>query len=325
MKNINVVTIGGAGGQAQILKSLRDIGGLKITGICPSTDSGGSTGILKEDYNAKGYLGDLTWCIVALCADPIFSKALLYRYGKGTLSNHSVKNILMLALEKVVGSKDGINKFSELCGLGIHRVIPVTEQRTELCATLKFGNKVVSETNIDELSKNPLWHPSTHAIQDIYLEPKVSVSAEVSKSIKEAEYFFICPGDFYSSIVPSLLPKGIKESLAVSKAKIVLILNIVNKKGETHNYTADDFVSKVEKYIGKKVDIVFCNNKKIPAKALIDYALENKIEFRSTEKNKKDCRIRYAPFADVAEDGTLLHNLEVLKREFKKVVVSTGK
>ena len=320
MKNTNVVTIGGAGGQAQVLRALGQIEGLKITGICPSTDSGGSTGILKEDYGAKGYLGDLTWCIVALCSDPILSQALLYRYGKGALSRHSVKNILMLALEKVTNSKDAIKKFSELCGLGIHRVLPVTEKRTELCATLKFGNKVVSETNIDELAKNPLWHPNAHAIQDIYLEPNVSASGEVVKAIKESEWFIVCPGDFYSSIVPSLLPRGIKEAVVASKAKIALVLNIVNKKGETHNYSADDFVSKVEKYIGRKVDIVFCNNKKIPAKALIDYALENKIEFKPTVKNKKDTRIHYAPFADVAEDGTLLHDLNVLKNEFKKIL-----
>jgi uncharacterized cofD-like protein len=320
MKNLNVVTIGGAGGQAQILKALRTLPGIKITGITPSTDSGGSTGILKEDYDAKGYLGDLTWCMAALCPDRVLAETLLYRYGKGALSGHSVKNILLLAFENVAGPKEGLKRFGKLCGLGIHRVLPVTEERTELCATLKMGNSIVSETNIDEIAKNPLWHPDAHAIKDIYLEPKVSASKEVTKAIKTTNWFIICPGDFYSSIVPTLLPRGIKEAVSKSKAKIILVLNIVNKKGETYNYTADDFVSRIEKYIGKKVDIVFCNNKKIPTKALIDYALENKIEFKQTAKNRKDNRIYYAPFAEVAVDGTLAHSLPVLVKEFKKII-----
>ena len=321
MKLINVVTIGGAGGQAQILKALKTFDNIKITGITPSTDSGGSTGILKEEYGANGYLGDLTWCITALCTDKVLAKTLLYRYGKGSLSGHSVKNMLLLAFDKVAGPKEAIKKFTELCGLGINRVLPVTEQRTELCATLRMGNSIVSETNIDEIAKNPLWHPDAHAIDDIYLKPKVSASKEVVSSIKEADYFIVCPGDFYSSIVPTLLPKGIKEAVSHTKSKIILVLNIVNKKGETYNYSADDFVSRVEKYIGRKADIIFCNNKKIPSKALIDYALENKIEFKHTEQNKNDSRIVYAPFAEVAKNGTLAHSLTVLAKEFKKYIV----
>ena len=39
----NIVTIGGGGGHAQVLKGLKLLPGITITGICPSTDSGGST------------------------------------------------------------------------------------------------------------------------------------------------------------------------------------------------------------------------------------------------------------------------------------------
>ncbi|MGC9605179.1 MAG: 2-phospho-L-lactate transferase CofD family protein [Minisyncoccia bacterium] len=320
MKTIDVVTIGGAGGQAKVLKALRAMPGLKITGICPSTDSGGSTGSLKEDYGAKGYLGDLTWCIAALCPDPILSRALLYRYGKGTLKGHSVKNVLFVALEKTAGTGKALEEFWSLCSLGIHRVLPVTEERTELCAALKIGNTVVSEANIDQLAKNPLWHPDAHAIKSVYLKPEARASKEAVKSIVEADWLIVTPGDFYSSIVPSLLPGGIKGAIARSKARIAIILNIVNKKGETQNYAADDFVSKIEGYVGRRADVILCNDKKIPPKALIDYALEDKVEFKKTKKNKADRRIRYAPFAEIAEDGTLAHDLDVLIGELKKVV-----
>lgn len=314
-----VVTIGGGTGHARILKSLKDIKGISITAVCPSTDSGGSTGVLREDYSANGYLGDLTRCVAALCADPILAEALMYRYGEGALSGHSVKNLLLLALEKVGGQKEGLEAFFRLCGLGDHRVLPVTLERTQLCAKLEMGNDVVSEANIDTLAKNPLWHPSVHAIRDIYLKPSVSATSQVVEAIEEADHIIISPGDFYSSIMPTLLPKGVKEAFLRTSAKITLVLNIMNKKGETDSYSADDFVTRLENRVGRSVDLILCNDNPIPNEALANYALEEKVAFSSTRKN--DPRVRYAPFASLENDGILYHSIEVLQRELEGVVL----
>lgn len=75
-----LVTIGGGGGHSQVLKALKNIPDIQITGICPSTDSGGSTGMLQKDYDGKGYTGDLTKCVLSLCDNEILAKALSYRY-----------------------------------------------------------------------------------------------------------------------------------------------------------------------------------------------------------------------------------------------------
>lgn len=319
----NVVTFGGGTGHARILRSLKDISNIKITGICPSTDSGGSTGILREDYGANGYLGDLSRCVAALCSDPVLVDALMYRYGKGALSGHSVKNLLLLALEKVSDQKEALEVFAKLCGLGEHRVFPVTFERAELCATLEIGSNISSEANIDTLAKNPLWHPSVHAIKDIYLKPSVNASQKVLQAVNEADFIIITPGDFYSSIIPTLLPQGIKEAFANSDAKVILVLNIMNKKGETDSYTADDFVARVERHIGREVDIIFSNNSPITEKALVNYALEEKVSFKSS--GKKDPRIRYAPFAKVEDDGILYHDTVVLQSEFEDVLLKNRK
>ncbi|MCR4260912.1 MAG: 2-phospho-L-lactate transferase CofD family protein [Candidatus Colwellbacteria bacterium] len=321
IRMVRVVTIGGGGGHAQVLKSLKSVKNIQITGICPSTDTGGSTGILVDDYNANGYLGDLTKCMAALCKNEVFGKALMYRYGKGDLYKHSVKNILLLALEKVAGVENGLSTLNKLCELDPHKVIPVTRARTKLYATLKLGNKIESETDIDNLAKNPLWHPSAHAIKDIYLRPKVFASNEVSKSISNSDWIIICPGDFYTSILPTLLPGGVKESIKKSKAKIILILNVVNKRGETDSYTAEQYVSLVEKHVGRRVNFIFCNNKDIPPKALINYTLEDKVFFKPSTK-KKDKRIRYGSFVEIGEEGLLRHNPVALNKELKKVIFS---
>lgn len=316
---IKVITIGGGTGHAKVLRSLKNTEGIVITGICPSTDSGGSTGVLHKDYSANGYLGDLTRCVVALCPDPILSEALMYRYGEGALSGHSVKNLLLLALEKVDGQEAGLKALFRLCGLGEHRVLPVTFERTQLCARLEVGNDVVSEANIDNLAKNPLWHPSVHAIQDIYLKPAVRAAENVVEAIKGADHIIISPGDFYSSIMPTLLPEGIKEAFLDSKAKITLVLNIMNKRGETDSYSADDFVTRIEDRIGRPVEVILCNDNPIPSEALANYALEEKVAFRSADDG--DERVRYAPFAELGDDNILYHSVEVLQSELERVIL----
>jgi uncharacterized cofD-like protein len=315
-----IVTIGGGSGHAQVLQALKNISSIQITGICPSTDSGGSTGILQKEYEGSGYTGDITKCIVALCDNRVLAKALLYRYKNGPLDSHSVKNLLFHALEKVGSPEDALQVMWKVCGLGVHRVIPVTNEKTELCASLGIGNTIFGEANIDTIAKNPLWNPEVHSISEIYLKPEVKASKLSIEAINQADYIVVSPGDLYSSIIPVLLPIGMKESIKISKAKIILILNIMTKKGETDNYVANDFVDKIEKYLGKKADYILYNNAPIPKEALLKYSLEQKVELGSF-KSSNDSRIISAPLAVVLEDNQIFSNPEVIEQIMKKILI----
>ncbi len=93
---------------------------------------------------------------------------------------------------------------------------------------MSIGNTILGETNIDTIAKNPLWNPDFHSIKDIYLKPEVNATPEAKNALKESDYIIICPGDLYSSIIPVLLPKGIKKEIQKSKAKIqIFSKNIV--------------------------------------------------------------------------------------------------
>ena len=48
-KPLQVVTIGGGSGQYALLSGLRDLEGISITAIVAMTDSGGSTGRLRDE------------------------------------------------------------------------------------------------------------------------------------------------------------------------------------------------------------------------------------------------------------------------------------
>ena len=312
-----VVTIGGGSGHSQVLKALRKMDGLQITGICPSTDSGGSTGVLQQEYEGSGYVGDLTKCAVALCEDELLARTLMFRYENGPLHSHSVKNLLFHALEKVGGHEKALSSMWNLCGLGAHRILPVTHEKTELCAQLRIGNTISGETNIDTIAKNPLWNPNVHSISRIYLKPEVRASRSVLDALRKADYIVVCQGDLYSSIIPALLPKGIRGAVRGCDAKVLLMLNIMTKRGETDNYTETDFIENIEKHLGRKADVIIRNDAPIPDDILLKYSLESKAVLGSI-RGRRDPRIISAPLALIA-DGQIFSDPRVIRRTLEKV------
>jgi len=298
-----IVTLGGGGGQSRVLEAIKSLPNIDITAICPNTDSGGSTGILRRQYGGGGYVGDLTKCITALCNDQRLSSALSFRYQNGALNGHSAKNLLFHALEKTNGAVSAIESMSDICGLDRHRVIPISLEKTELCASLKTGLTVTSETNINELARNPLWTPGHHAIEEIYLQPKVKIWDVTARAIKDADHIIICPGDLYSSILPIFLPTGTREAIKKSRAEISIIVNIVNKRGETDGYKTEDFVSKIEKSLGRKANRIVCNDALVPLRVLAQQSLEKKDVLLTP--NIRDKRFTSAPLARTDREGRI--------------------
>jgi uncharacterized cofD-like protein len=274
---------------------------------------------LQKEYAGSSYTGDLSKCIVALCNDEVLAKALSYRYEQGSLNGHSVKNLLFHALEKVENTQKALETMWKLCDLGVHRILPVTYEKTELCASLHIGNTISGEANIDTIAKNPLWNPQVHSIFDIYLKPEVQASDLSIEAITEADYLLVCPGDLYSSIIPVLLPHGIKESILESKAKIILILNIMTKKGETDNYTATDFVERIEKHLGRKTDYILYNNAVIPDSVLLQYSLEQKVELDEFIEIS-DSRLRPVSMAVISKIGQLVSSPEVIQEAISAII-----
>lgn len=312
-KPINIVTIGGGGGHSQILKGLKRLPGVRITAICPSTDSGGSTGHLVREYKSRGFLGDLTKCIAALCPDEQLSRSLMYRFEHGVLAGHSVKNILLLGMEQTSGLGPALDLMYEVARIAPHRVIPVVTHASELRATLRLGNEVRGETNIDLIAQNPLWHPDVHAIERVWLRPRVRATPEVLRALNAADVIVVSPGDLYSSILPVLLPVGVTGAIRRSRAHIAVVLNIMTKQGETHGYSAEDFLHHIERFLGRPGDSILYNTAAIPRRAQLAYALERKVQLRS-ESLRRDPRVRALPLLKVTPAGEMYHDERAVAR-----------
>ena len=109
------------------------------------------------------------------------------------------------------------------------------------------------------------------------MEPKGDVNSKAISTIKDSEYIIIGPGDLYTSIIPVLLVKDISKTIVSSKAKIIYIMNLMTKSGQTTNYKASDHINDLKKYLGRSPDYIVFNNTKISAEILDWYKKYNEV------------------------------------------------
>ena len=269
-----IVTIGGGSGQYVLLSALRDLPDADIRAIVSMADSGGSTGRLRDELGVLPP-GDILKCLVALSNKrEVYRELLLKRFNtNGKLNGHSVGNFLLTFTTQYVNCfTKGIRALGEILETQ-GQVLPVTTCDVTLVAELINGDMLRGETRIDITRGR-----GRKAIKEVKLiankNNRIKVHEPAKQAVKTADYIIIGPGDLYTSIIPNLIVPGMKAAIKNTKAKVVYILNIMTKYGETDSYSGADFVNKVESHIGRPVDIVIANNRKPSSKLLGNYQKE---------------------------------------------------
>ena len=113
------------------------------------------------------------------------------------------------------------------------KVLPVTLKDITLYARLKNGIIVKGESNIP-IKSLELNSP----VESIFIKPKDAKAVkEATDAIDDADLVLLGPGSLYTSVIPNLLVKNIKESLNRTEALKVYISNVMTQPGETDNYT----------------------------------------------------------------------------------------
>ena len=272
--NKNVLTIGGGSGQYALLSGLRDMEQIKVTAIVSMADSGGSTGRLRDEL---GILppGDALKCILALSPHRDISRAILLKRftGDRRLKGHNAGNMLLTMLSRYTGSfPSGVQALAEI--LDVHaNILPVTTDRATLVAELTDGSRVYGETAIDVPRGN-----QREKIRDVFLVPHhsdaISVYPPVLDAIRNADTIVIGPGDLFTSIMPNLIVPKVKEALQKTRAKILYVISIMTKFGETDQFSGRDFVKTLEERIERKVDGIIYNSARPDAKLLASYHVQ---------------------------------------------------
>lgn len=323
MKKKTITVIGGGTGTFIVLQALKNLN-VNINAIVSMMDSGGSTGKLRDQLGVLPP-GDIRQCLVALSDAPmLWRKLFLYRFEKGDLKGHNFGNIFLSALEKVTKNYQDVIDNAAFILKTKGEVIPVTLSKTDLVVEYSDGSVLKGEGKIDtNKSKNK-------KIVKAFLSKKVNSNPKAITAIKKSDFIIIGPGDLYTSLIPPLLVKEIPKTIKNSKAKIVFIVNLMTKSGQTSNFTASDHFKVISQYLTRPPDIILINNGKIPSNVLKWYKdhrektviddLKNNLIASIFKEDLVDKKIYQKSKSDKLERSILRHDQKKLTKVFKKII-----
>lgn len=278
MSKQKIVTFGGGTGHFSLLRGLVELNQPDlITAIVGTWDSGGSSGRLRTEL---GILppGDIRQCLLALMEDTkqrqVAQKLFDDRLADvpGPLKGHSFGNLIAARLEHIYKGGDRAVEAERLLFRIRAKVLPVSISELNLMAKLEGGEELEGETSIDLRSEKKGFNPK-QKINRIYFETNADPNPDAIQAIMEADKIVFSAGDLYTSILPHLLVGGIKEAIDQSKAKIVFVLNLMTKVGETDNFKASDYLKAFMYYLGegKNIDFIVANSNGLDKEVLEVY------------------------------------------------------
>lgn len=318
-RNCKIVVLGGGTGLSVILRGLKKVT-TNITAIVTTADDGGGSGKLREDL---GMLppGDIRSCILALADTEEYMEELFqYRFKEGSLAGQNFGNLFIAALTGIYDSfQEGIAKVHEILAV-IGRVIPVTEENINLCATLDNGKIVKGESKIpvEVLRQNT-------GIKNVFLEPaEPRPIPSVLEAINEADIIILGPGSVYTSIIPNLLVKDMVNAIIESNAIKIYIANVMTQPGETDGYSVSRHIEAIQEHTSQDIlEYVFVNNEKIPQDILNKYKEDGAEPVmlklgEADQINNKEIEVIQGSYIDVKQ-GYIRHDADQIAKDVIKL------
>jgi len=274
-KRSKIVVLGGGTGSFTVLSGLRDYP-VDLTAIISMADSGGSNRVLRDEFGILP-TSDIRQALVALSDDEgdrkILRDLFTYRFHQGIgINGMTFGNLFMAALTDIYGSQmKAIEETQRILHIK-GKILPVSLDDIQLLARYENGHQVVGEHYIDEPK-----HDGRIKIVELESIPRAKAYLPAVKAIKGADLVVIGPGDLYTSIVCNLIVEGIPAALKKVKGKVIFVMNLMARYGQSYKFTASDHLAVLEKYLGRGViDFVLINNYcRFPAGVLKRYKEEN--------------------------------------------------
>ncbi len=273
----NLVVIGGGTGSYVTLMGLKKFADeLNISAIVTVADSGGSA---KQERDEFGLLpvSDMRKALIALAKDSgdrrqeILRQLFSYRFvdGQAGIRGGTFGNLFIVALSNILGSETEAIEEVEMMLQTQGRVLPVSLKTSNLVMEYQNGQVIVGEHYLDDFPGD-----GTQEVVNCYLLPPITANEQALHAIKEADVIVIPPGDLYASIVVNFVVDGMKEALRESKAKIIYMVNLMTKYGQTYNLPTSKHVQTIEEYIGREIDKIVINSTLLPKRILSAYEAE---------------------------------------------------
>lgn len=269
-RKLKVVCFGGGSGMPVLLSGLRTNPWLDVTAIVTMFDNGGSSGELRDSYGVLPP-SDLARCLFALSENEEMARKILLEriHGFGKPEHHAA-NILLLGLEMVYGSVlNAVAALSQILSVR-GRVIPVTVDKSNLCARYEDGTESDGETRVDDEMV------AGRQVYELFLKPEATATEEALKAIAQADFLCVGPGSLYTSVLPNFLPKGINEAIAGSKAEMIFVCNLVTEGLGMKGMGLSVLLEEMKRFTGRQPDWAVINTLAPGPDVQAAYAKQNK-------------------------------------------------
>ncbi|MFA7744335.1 gluconeogenesis factor YvcK family protein [Salinicoccus roseus] len=307
MKKIRITLVGGGTGLSVLARGLRKYP-VDISAIVSVADDGGSTGLIRDQIDMPAP-GDIRNVLTALSdVETKIENLFAYRFKKEALGGHALGNLMLAAMYDMTGDfAVAVKELSKILNVK-GTVIPSTNISPKLAARMEDNSIIVGESYIPEVKQK---------IEEVYLIPNDTVATpEAIEAIKASDVIVFGPGSLYTSIIPNLLPEGMREAVEDAKGIKVYVSNIMTQMGETLGYSAADHLEAINRHMGSNVvDFIILNEEDIKGRVSDYYSRNDMTTVESDRERLKEMGatvITDDHLVQIDEEGAVRHNNKVL-------------
>ncbi len=322
-----LVVLGGRSGPSLIVQGFRG-SGWTVTAIVTTTDSGSSSGVIRDQFGLPAP-GDIRSVLAAAAAPRPGLKPLIdvfeFRFRPtrdSTLRNMALGNLVLTAFAEVLGDFErAVEAVGQLFDCWAE-VLPVPSSPATLCARLADGSMVRGEVTVRQPGKPP--------IAEVFLDPQdARVSPAVLRAIREADLLVLGPGGLYCSVLPGLLPHGVRQAVHASGARTAYVCNTTTQPGQTDGFDAVTHVRELVRYLGEgRLDYVLLNTH-VPAGEMIAAYRRDDVHYMPVTPEEVQQVKALGPIPIVGnfvEEGwqgkRALHKLDTIRHDPRKVATA---
>ena len=265
----SVVALGGGHGLSASLGALRLLT-TELTAIVTVADDGGSSGRLREEFGVLPP-GDLRMALAALCDDTDWGRTwrdvMQHRFksspgAEPSLDNHALGNLLIVTLWELLGDPvAGLKWAGALLGARGEVLPMATVPLTIEGDVLVEGEDGRLRTAlISGQSRLAAAGRNSH-VHDVRLLPDdAQACVEALNAVEYADWVILGPGSWYTSVLPHLMLKEMREALCDTPARRCLTMNLSVDTKETSGMTASDHLAAVRRCApGMRFDVVLAD------------------------------------------------------------------
>jgi len=274
LRELDIGCVGGGTGLPSLLGGLKSNPWLRVNAVVTMFDSGGSSGQLRDELGVLPP-GDVLKCALALARNEGEARRVLLSRlptleHHARLAGHTGGNLLLSMMEQYSGdfiaAVDGLRALLGCRG----RVWPVSIEPASICVEYGDGTETRGEVEVDA------GQTRGRQVKRVWLEPAVSMHPAVADAMRGFDAVVIGPGSFFTSLMPPLLVRGVREALSQVRGPVILIANLLTEGRGMQGFTAADAARWVSRAIDRPVDVVIANTGRPSDEAVARYASEHK-------------------------------------------------